>query len=386
MPSLLDEGRIAALIDKILVRAIRENASDIHFEPLRDKIRIRFRVDGILMERSSIPGAFRAQATSRLKVLSRLDIAEKRLPQDGSFGQRIERVDRNFRISTFPTPFGEKIVLRVVGTFQGLQNISSLGMPPAMNEQLGKIINLPNGIILVTGPTGSGKTSTLYTLMRHRESSQVNIMTLEDPIEHPFVTITQGQVNDRVGFSFAVGLRAILRQDPDIIMVGEMRDFETSEIAFRAGLTGHLVLSSLHTNSAVETFVRLIDMGIPRYVVASALRAVIAQRLVRRLCQLCREQARVKGMAQSFLGQEFQTIFRAKGCHHCNFTGFTGRIGIFELVEMDVGLADLIKDSNTTLNDYKLAMAARKIPTLRRAGLELISQGVTTWEELLRVA
>ena len=384
----VDERRVAQLLDKLLFRAKQERASDIHLEPNEQSIRVRFRIDGLLADRPSIPGAFRSVVTTRLKVQANLDISEKRLPQDGAFTVQNGKQTTSYRVSTFPTHWGEKIVLRVLGG-DGLQlDLAGLGMETEMRGRLENALSMSNGIVLVTGPTGSGKTSTLYAMIRSLENTQTNICTLEDPVEYQFQNITQGQTALRSGFTFAKGLRALLRQDPDIIMVGEMRDVETASIAFRAALTGHLVLSSLHTNSGPETVVRLIDMGLERYVVGSALRAVVSQRLVRSLCEACKAPVVPDEATRILLKvppHRTPEVFEEKGCPRCAYTGFAGRTGVFEVLEVDEVMSEMIKQEASTRKEYELAMARRGMTTLRRAGLQKVLEGRTTVGEVLRV-
>jgi len=384
----VDERRVAQLLDKLLFRAKQERASDIHLEPNDSVIRVRFRIDGMLNDRPAIPAAFKSVVSTRLKVQANLDISEKRLPQDGAFTVQNGRETTSYRVSTFPTHFGEKIVLRVLGG-EGLQlDMEGLGMAEEMKVRLENALSVTNGIVLVTGPTGSGKTSTLYAMLRSVQSPQVNIVTLEDPVEYQFSDITQGQTAIRAGFTFATGLRALLRQDPDIIMVGEMRDIETAQIAFRAALTGHLVLSSLHTNSGPETVVRLIDMGLERYVLGSALRAVVSQRLVRSLCGACKSPVEVDEATRILLKvppHRDLDVFEEKGCPRCAYTGFAGRTGVFEVLEVDEVMAEMIKQEASTRKEYELAMTRRGMTTLRRAGLQKVLDGVTTVGEVLRV-
>ena len=383
----VDSNRMSQMVDRCLVRAVQERASDIHFEPRENRLRVRFRIDGVLTERPGFPGEGVTAVVSRLKVLAGMDISERRMPQDGGFNFTKGMIGANFRISTFPTELGEKVVLRVLNAEKGNLTLDRLGMEEKMAERLRGLIRKPNGIILSTGPTGSGKTSSLYALLREFDADTVNIVTLEDPIEYRLPGITQGQTNARVGFTFAAGLRSILRQDPDVIMVGEMRDAETSQIAFRAALTGHMVLSTLHTNSAMESIVRLIDMGTERFVVAAALRAVVSQRLVRKVCGACRVPARLPAaFAQKLQVSRTTMIYRAKGCPQCAMTGYMGRTGVFEMIELDEGLSDLLKSPRTARMELARALAERGVVSLKRAGMSRVLKGETTIEEILRVS
>ncbi len=381
-----DEGRLARLVDSYLHRAIQHRASDIHFESLASSFRVRFRIDGILHEQSPISQSHRLHVINRLKILGSLDIAEKRIPQDGAFTQVVHGKKVSFRVSTFPGEHGEKVVVRILANTTSMA-LRELGMPEAHASNLEQVVARPQGMVLVTGPTGSGKTSTLYALLRHLETPERNIVTLEDPIEYRFEHITQGQTNAKAGFTFARGLRAILRQDPDIIMVGEMRDKETADTAFKAALTGHLVLSSLHTNSAVETVIRLFDMGVERYVVASALRCLVGQRLVRVLCERCRQPVPLDPGLRELLGapDAVDTVYQEAGCHGCNHTGFAGRMGLFEIVELDTELGDLLRSTDATRGALEAELARRGIRTIRDAGFDAVLAGSTSLNEVYRV-
>lgn len=386
--STKDEAGAVALVDRILTRAIREGASDVHIEPRADEVRVRFRIDGVLGERPAFSDVFRFSVASRLKVMASLDIAEKRLPQDGAFRLVLDGEEVDVRLSSFPTEFGEKVVLRILSGSKSQISLERLGMPARMASAMERFARRSQGLLLVCGPTGSGKTSTLYAVLRRIDARARNIMTLEDPIEYRFADIIQGQANGKIGFTFARGLRSMLRQDPDVIMVGEMRDAETADIAFKAALTGHLVLSSLHTGSAIETFVRLFDMGLERYVVASALKGMLAQRLVRRLCVRCRVAVRVDEELRGVVGvegEELGVVYRAGGCGGCNQTGYEGRVGIYELIEVDDELADLVKDGTTTRVALRMFLEERGLLGLRAEGFALVRQGVTSIEEVLRV-
>ena len=381
-----DEAGAVTLVDRILTRGVKEGASDVHIEPRLGEARVRFRVDGVLVERPAFAVGFSASVTSRLKVMAAIDIAEKRLPQDGTFRVEILGKAVDVRISTFPTEYGEKVVLRLLMRDKQALTLDGLGVPPALSERLRTMAKRAHGLLLVTGPTGSGKTSTLYALLHEIDARARNITTLEDPIEYRFADVIQGQANPKIGFTFARGLRAMLRQDPDVILVGEMRDAETSDIAFKAALTGHLVLSSLHTSSAIESFVRLFDMGLERYVVASALDGMLAQRLVRKLCVHCRRPRDYDAALWSLVGSDPEVqFFEAVGCEKCNDTGYRGRTGIFELIEVDDALNDMVKSENTTRAALHAFLQERGYLGLRRAGYALVRDGTTTPEEVLRV-
>lgn len=377
-----------ALVDRILTRAVKERASDVHIEPRSTEVRVRFRVDGMLVERPAFSDAFRYSVVSRLKIMATLDIAEKRLPQDGAFRLVVDGQEVDVRLSSFPTEFGEKVVLRLLNNDKTRIGLSRLGMPDGVAARLEAFARRSQGMLLVCGPTGSGKTSTLYAVLRQIDARSRNIMTLEDPIEYRFEDIIQGQANPRIGFDFAKGLRAMLRQDPDVIMVGEMRDAETADIAFKAALTGHLVLSSLHTGSAIETFVRLFDMGLERYVVASALKGMLGQRLVRRLCTRCRrplaESAELRRRVMASPG-EAMTVYGPVGCTACNHTGYAGRVGIFEFIEADDELTDFVKDESVSRVALREYLERRGYMGLALNGYALVRRGITSVEEVLRV-
>ncbi|MBV70532.1 MAG: type II secretion system protein GspE [Myxococcales bacterium] len=383
-----DEKSTVVLVDRILARAYSEGASDIHIEPRPREIRVRFRIDGLLVDKPAFDSAFRQKVASRLKVMANLDIAERRLPQDGAFRFRIDEVEVDVRLSTFPTEYGEKVVLRLLPQQDHRLSLTGLGMDTELADQLRLLSQHPHGMLLVTGPTGSGKTSTLYALLQESDSISRNISTLEDPIEYRFEHVIQAQTNPRIGFTFAKGLRAMLRQDPDVIMVGEMRDSETANIAFKAALTGHLVLSTLHTSSAIETFVRLFDMGLERYVVASAINGMLAQRLVRRVCLKCCELAPVDDSSKGLFdahGIDVSRFPRPRGCDQCNQTGYKGRIGIFELISADDQLKDLVKSEQTSRVQLAEFLHRKGHQGLRVQGLKRVSEGVTTIDEVLRV-
>ncbi len=386
--STKEEAGTVALVDRIIARGVSERASDIHLEPRNEAVRVRFRIDGILVERPAFPIGFRQSVVSRLKVMARLDIAEKRLPQDGTFRVRVDETDVDVRMSSFPTEYGEKVVLRLLIQVDSRPGIDGLGMSPHSATQLRRFTQHAHGIFLVTGPTGSGKTSTLYAMLQETDGRSRNIVTLEDPIEYRFDDVVQAQVNPRIGFDFARGLRAMLRQDPDVIMVGEMRDAETADIAFKAALTGHLVLSTLHTSSAIETFVRLFDMGLERYVVASALNGMLAQRLVRTLCESCKREAVIDASTRDIfeaLSIDDVKLYEPVGCGSCHGTGYDGRAGVFELIEADDPLKDLVKSESTTRLELADYLASRGHGGLRRAALCSVASGVTSMEEALRV-
>lgn len=383
-----EDAKTVQLVDRILERAVAESASDIHIEPREHIVRVRFRIDGMLVERPEIPVTLKMAVVSRLKVMGDVDIAERRLPQDGAFRFDANGEPVDVRISTFPTEFGQKAVLRLLRRVSDDLSLDKLGFSRALSEKMKGHVARSLGMLLVTGPTGSGKTSSLYALLNTLDARSRNIMTLEDPIEYRFSDIIQGQTNQKIGFTFASGLRSILRQDPDVILVGEMRDGETADIAFKSALTGHLVLSSLHTNSAMETFVRLFDMGLERYVVASALNAMLAQRLVRKLCRYCRKTVPFDESLNRRLGGDSENqfeIYEAGGCAECYGTGYRGRIGIFELLEVDDELNDIVKSDALTYVELRKFLEKRGYHGLRHAGYRLVRKGITSMEEVYRV-
>jgi type II secretory ATPase GspE/PulE/Tfp pilus assembly ATPase PilB-like protein len=390
----IDEKRIQHVVRQLLGRAVQEGASDIHLLPQPGALNVYFRIEGILQPRPAIHAAFQTHITSLLKVQGGMDISEKRRAQDGAFTVKLGEKPVRFRVSSLPTEFGEKLVLRVLGGEALARRLDELGMDAPSVEVVRRLVLRPNGLVLVSGPTGSGKTSSLYALLRELVGRQLSIVTLEDPIEYRFQGIAQSQTNPGVGHTFTDGLRAILRQDPDVIMVGEIRDLETARIAFKAALTGHMVISSLHTSSAAETIVRLVDMGLERYVVASALRGIVAQRLVRVLCTWCRRKVAVsdalaphgEAVARQLVPLlRGHSVYQAAGCKACSGTGYKGRTGIFELVTNDPGLSRLIRQEVASQEDYLAHMAKAGLPTLWQVGVQRVLAGETTIDELLRV-
>jgi general secretion pathway protein E/type IV pilus assembly protein PilB len=387
-PGVSAEHDIVVLLDEIVRRATIKGASDIHLEPKRDRMIVRFRIDGAMVEDGTLAADTASQVVSRVKVLARMDIAERRLPQDGQLtvetspGARI-----HLRASSFPCVFGEKIVLRLL-LGQELISFEQLGLSADACLRAKEIVRRPQGFVVTCGPTGSGKTSTLYSFMQLLDTSRVNVMTLEDPVEVDIGSINQGQTHARAGFTFATGLRAILRQDPDVILVGEIRDSETASIALQAALTGHLVLTTLHTSNTVETIVRLVDLGVEPWVIANALSAVIAQRLVRIVCNMCRDTVKLE--ADLWDGDEVllpagADVVRPRGCPACYKTGYKGRIGLFEVLVVDDDLRDLIK-AKAGQREYRKWLSTRRVPSLRRVGFEKVREGVTTVDEVMRVS
>jgi general secretion pathway protein E len=380
-------GDPVVLVNELVRLAVAQRASDIHLEPKHDMMQVRLRVDGSLVDVQPIALTVAANVVSRVKVLAKMDISERRLPQDGQIAIDFDGGKRvHLRASTFPSSQGEKLVLRVLSG-QELTSFERLGIEPAGQATLREVVGRPQGFVVTSGPTGAGKTSTLYALLQLIDPRDVNVVTLEDPIEIELYGVTQGQVNTRTGFTFAAGLRAILRQDPDIILVGEMRDSETAGIAMQAALTGHLVLSTLHTSDTVETIVRLVDLGVEPWIVANALSAVMAQRLVRVVCPHCKRAAKLERDVwdgDQVLLPAGTEIVRPEGCERCMRTGYRGRTGIFEVVELDDEVRELVK-AKAPARDYRDIFDRRKIPSLRWAGMLKVNAGITTVDEVLRV-
>ncbi len=381
-----DDAPIIRLINAMLTEAVKENASDIHIEPYESRLVIRFRVDGVLREGLEPARVLAPILVSRIKVMAKLDIAEKRLPQDGRISLRIANRAVDVRVSTLPSAHGERVVLRLLDKQAGRLDLKQLGMSPPGLESIDRIIHRPHGIILVTGPTGSGKTTSLYAMLTVLNDKTANIMTVEDPIEYHIDGISQTQVQSKIEMSFARGLRAILRQDPDIVMVGEIRDLETAEIAVQASLTGHQVLSTLHTNTAIGAMMRLRDMGVEPFLLASSLIGVLAQRLVRVLCTACKQPHEASPSECEALGNPQEhplTLYKGSGCKACNFTGYRGRTAIFELIEIDNTMRTMIHDcvSEQEIENY----AHNKAPSIYQDGVRRILAGDTTLEEVLRV-
>ena len=385
-----DDAPIIRLINALLTEAIKENASDIHIEPFENRLLVRFRVDGMLHEVLEPKRVLAPLIAARIKIMAKLDIAEKRLPQDGRISLRVAGRPVDVRVSTLPSGHGERVVLRLLDKQAGRLNLEQLGMSPAGLEVMHRIVEKPHGIILVTGPTGSGKTTTLYAALTRLNTKTRNIMTVEDPIEYYLDGVGQTQVNIKVDMTFARGLRAILRQDPDVVMVGEIRDLETAEIAVQASLTGHMVLSTLHTNTAVGAVARLRDMGVEPFLLSSSLVGVLAQRLVRLLCPHCKQatsatpaDCNLFGVLHDQSRNQPPTLYTAVGCELCSFSGYRGRTGIYEVIEVDHTLRTLIHEG---AGEQELETYARTFsPGIRQDGLRRVLTGVTTLEEVLRV-
>ncbi len=381
----VDSAPIVKLVNSLVQEAYQENASDIHIEPEESHTRVRFRIDGDLVEHSTFSKDIHGLLTTRIKIISGMNIAEKRLPQDGSFNVRTDYIHVDMRVSSLPTPYGEKIVMRLLGANRAIDyDMRALGLSNHTLNLLEKSLHIPNGIILVTGPTGSGKTTTLYSMLSSITKPTLNIVTVEDPIERRFQNITQVQVNPRAGLTFASGLRSILRQDPDVIMVGEIRDAETAEIAIRAAITGHLVLSTVHTNDALSTIVRLTDMGIEPYLVASSVKCVVSQRLVKRICPHCKEKTEASHSDNLLLQTQLTHVYAGKGCQQCKFTGYMGRTPVHEVMIVDSHFEDLITH-RASMEDLRAYAKEKKMRMLKDEVSDLIETGVTTVEEGLRI-
>jgi len=382
-----EQAPVVRLVDQVIRQAVRRHASDIHIEPQEDRLRIRYRVDGVLHGVMSPPRHVHPALISRIKIMARLNIAERRLPQDGRLAMRIDDREIDVRVSTIPTIWGEKAVLRILDKSSAFMGIERLGLRSEEFPRFEKIIGKPHGIILLTGPTGSGKTTTLYAVLSRLNRGDVNITTIEDPVEYQLPGVNQVQINPKAGVTFATGLRSFLRQDPDIIMVGEIRDEETARIAIHAALTGHLVLSTLHTNDAPGAITRLVDMGIEPFLVASSLVGVVAQRLVRVLCRRCRQAYVPEGEALRSAGLEQgepPVLYRPVGCDFCHGTGYRGRTGIFEIMVIDDTLKDLIV-RRASSSEIKQAALAGGMRTLWDAGMARVLDGTTALEEIFRV-
>jgi len=384
---MAEDAPVIRLVNRLVEEAVRTRASDIHVERQERHVRLRYRVDGVLLTRGTLPAHAHAQVISRIKIMANMDIAERRLPQDGSFQTRVDGRAIDVRVSTIPSFYGEKAVLRLLDKSAPIYDLDKLGLSAQNYEVLRRIIQRPQGIFLLTGPTGSGKTTTLYAILNQLNNEKVNVLTVEDPVEYQIAGITQMQVNVRAGVTFASSLRHFLRQDPDIIMVGEVRDQETARIAIQAALTGHLVLSTLHTNDAPGAITRLLDMGIEPYLVASALEGVAAQRLVRVLCPKCREAdaAGAEELRTRFgTAAPAGTYYLGRGCEFCNYTGYRGRVAIFEIAEMDDELRHLVIN-RVPHHTLKEAAVAAGMTTLLEDGLKKAAAGVTSLAEVWRV-
>ncbi len=380
-----DDTPTVTLVNSILFKAHSAGASDIHIEPFEDKTVMRIRVDGQIVEFLTVNPSLHNSIITRIKILSDLDIAEKRIPQDGHFRAKQNGVELNVRVSILPTVFGEKAVMRFLSRNVALDHSSTFGMKQEDFDIVAKMLNQPHGIIYITGPTGSGKTTTLYMMLEALSKRPVNISTIEDPVEKNLERINQTQVNVMAGLTFEGGLRALLRQDPDIIMVGETRDHETASIAVSAALTGHLVLSTLHTNDAVSAIVRLVDMGVEEYMIANALTGVVAQRLVKKICPNCKEAYAPSEHETMLLGDNVTTLHKGTGCNACNHTGYKGRISIHEILAIDTTIQGMISRKEPMEDIYKYLKKSTNFKTLKESAASLVLEGVTTMEEMLKI-
>jgi general secretion pathway protein E len=390
-----DKAPAVKLVHAMLLQAVKQRASDIHIEPEENGVRVRFRIDGVLYDRALLRREVREGVASRIKVMGRMDIAERRLPQDGGVTIRIGERQIDLRIASLPTQYGERIVMRLLDKTTGLMSLDGLGLEPNERRDVEKLLTLSHGIILVTGPTGCGKTTTLYSMLCAMNSAELSILTLEDPIEYQLPRVAQTQVSEKKGLTFARGLRALVRQDPDIIMVGEIRDLETATVAIQSALTGHLVLSTLHTNDAPSSITRLLDLGVEPYLVSSSVNAAIAQRLVRLLCPSCRKTKPFEAEAlkrdgwtdedvRALLSYQVGELAQQAGCEQCFNTGFCGRTGIYEFLVMNDAVRDLVAN-RTPAGEIKKVAMQRGMTTLRRAGLRKAAQGITTLQEVRSV-
>ncbi|WP_418792320.1 type II secretion system ATPase GspE [Phosphitispora sp. TUW77] len=385
---IVEDAPMVKLVNSLITQAVGSRASDVHVEPREKDLLVRYRIDGVMSEVTRFPKRMQAPIISRLKIMADLDIAERRVPQDGRIQMKIDNKDIDFRVSTLPTIFGEKVVLRILDKSRGLMHLQELGMLPEILKKFRTVITHPYGIILVTGPTGSGKTTTLYSVLSDINTPEKNIITLEDPVEYTLDGINQVQLNIKAGLTFAGGLRSVLRQDPDIIMVGEIRDAETAKIAIQSAMTGHLVLSTLHTNTASATLARLMEMGIEPFLVASSVVGIVAQRLVRRLCPECKEPYEPSEMVAQKLGirakpGEQLILFQPKGCPVCSNTGFRGRLALQEVLFMSSGVKDLVTNK-ASADQIETVAVEEGMMTLRQDGLRKVVLGLTSLEEVMR--
>lgn len=380
-----EENPTIKFTNLIINQAISKNASDIHIEPFEEVVVVRYRIDGVLQEIIRIPQEVYSSICIRLKLISKMDIAEKRIPQDGKFQKNLNDKKYDFRVSTMPTLYGEKIVIRILYKSEHIISLEELGFNKSNNKNINKIIGNEHGIVLVTGPTGSGKSTTLYALLNEIDRREKNIVTIEDPVEYNLFGINQINVNNKAGLTFAKGLRSILRQDPDVIMLGEIRDEETAQIAVRAAITGHLVFSTMHTNDAPSSILRLIDMGVPSYLVSDALIAVIAQRLVKRICPYCKSEYFIKEEEQKNLKfANIEKLYTGSGCIRCNNLGYKGRTVIYEIMYLDEKHRKII-ESNGGVNELREYSLGKDMISIRDCCKELVINGITTYEEMLRV-
>ncbi|WP_289301624.1 GspE/PulE family protein [Sporofaciens musculi] len=381
-----EEAPIIHLLNSLVERAIKSNASDIHIEPFERQTKVRMRIDGVILEYVALQRNVHQPLIARIKIMANLDIAEKRIPQDGHFRVRTESGYVNIRVSLMPTVFGEKAVLRLLTSSGQLDYPDQFGMDDDSYRKFLPMLNSSNGIIYITGPTGSGKSTTLYMVLEYLSGRMLNIATIEDPVEKNVPGINQTQVNPVAGLTFEMGLRALLRQDPDVIMVGETRDGETAGISVRAAITGHVVLSTLHTNSAASSIVRLEDMGVETYLVANSMVGVVAQRLMRKVCPHCAQEMETTPEEREFLGENIETVWRGRGCAQCNNTGYRGRIAVHEIFTVDAALRQMIGSHASMEEIENYARERQQMRTLKENGIRLVADGVTTIEELAKIA
>ncbi|MGD8382963.1 MAG: ATPase, T2SS/T4P/T4SS family [Syntrophobacterales bacterium] len=383
------EAPMIKLANLIIQQAVRDGASDVHIEPGEDDVKVRYRIDGVLQEIKTVPKTLQEAVASRFKVWAEIDIAKKRSAQDGRFFAKADGKQIEVRVSTFPTIYGENLVMRILDPTATILELKTLGLPPAIFDSYIKLVKATQGMVLVTGPTGSGKTTTLYATLDTVRDPALNIITIEDPVEYRLEGIRQTQVNPQAGVTFAAGLRAIVRQDPDVIMVGEIRDLETAQMAVRASLTGHVVFSTLHTNDAPGSITRLLDIGVEPFLISSGVTGVLAQRLARTVCRSCKEPyvpseevLEQFGIAERAKGRKF---FRGRGCQGCRFSGYRGRIGVYELLMVTDAIRDLINQRKSDTEIRKAALKTGDLRTLYRDGLEKAAKGITTLEEISRI-
>lgn len=381
-----DETPVIRLVNTLIDRAIRSNASDVHIEPFDNETKVRMRVDGVIMDYVTLQRTVHQPLVARIKIMANMDIAEKRVPQDGHFRVNSEIGYVNIRVSVIPTVFGEKAVMRILASAGKLDNADKFGMDEYTYQRFLPMLSVPNGIIYVTGPTGSGKSTTLYMILEYLRGRMVNISTIEDPVEKNVPDINQTQVNNTAGLTFEVGLRALLRQDPDIIMVGETRDGETAEISVRAAITGHMVLSTLHTNDAVSSILRLSDMGVENYLIANSLIGIVAQRLMRKVCPKCAREVETTWSERQLLGEDVKTVRKGIGCPSCNHTGYRGRIAVHEILSIDGKIKRMISNRASTDEIFEYARNTQQMRTLKESAIDIVKQGISTPEELMKVA
>lgn len=382
-----ESAPVIQFVNRMFYQSIKQEASDIHVEPSKDESEIRFRVNGVLQKYITIPKKAVNSIVNRIKVISNLDISEKRIPQDGRTQITIAGKKLDIRVSTLPVHAGERIVMRVLMQAETIPSIEQLGLSYDISSKLKEQVKSPHGIVLVTGPTGSGKSTTLYSLLQMIKSGETNIMTIEDPVEYNLNGISQTSVNVKAGLTFAKGLRSILRQDPDVVLIGEMRDAETSQIAIQASLTGHLVFSTLHTNDSASSITRLMDIGIEKFLISSSLISILAQRLVRRLCDHCKEQRVIDEYEAKLLGVEKGTfVYEKKGCPQCNQSGFGGRVAVGELLTIDSKIKQMIQDGTNDFAIKEYAIKEQGMKTLKVRGIDLLKDGKTTTSEVIKLS